>query len=490
MQPDRLDLHATATRCSGCWAWWGPRRMAYSDVISIVDETAPARLRASLSRVRARARTCPPDAHRPGGPARTRLLYSEIVATDSRDSLRRLGLRELPPAAIPPRCRSRAEIRACARPSRRKTPEADATRGPVPPRRRRVRQRAQARGARARGADPRAPTRGSSASSCPCSTTSSAPCRRRGDEPARPPSPRAWSSIQRELLRVLEKFGVTSFTSVGTPFDPERHEAVARVPAAGQPEMTVVDETARGYLLNGRVLRPAMVTVAMSADRDAGASGAARRPSVARRTSTRVLGVPRDADDAALKSAYRKLARMYHPDKQSRRQGRRGALQGGQRGVRRSCPIRTSARSTTASGRWRGRRRPGRRLRHDLRGSLRGLLRRTADRGRRTRARRGDHLRVRPRDHARGGRRRARDEAPDPAARELRDVPRAPAQQPGTEPETCGSCRGQGQVRFSQGFLTVARPCPHVRRRGPDHPLPVQGLPRRGPRPPGAAAQR
>jgi molecular chaperone GrpE len=76
--------------------------------------------------------------------------------------------------------------------------------------------------------------------------------------------------IQRELLRVLEKFGVTAFSSVGTPFDPERHEAVARVPAAGRPEMTVVGETARGYLLNGRVLRPAMVTVAMNADSEAG----------------------------------------------------------------------------------------------------------------------------------------------------------------------------------------------------------------------------
>ena len=72
--------------------------------------------------------------------------------------------------------------------------------------------------------------------------------------------------IQRELLRVLEKFGVTSFTSVGQPFDPERHEAIARVPAQGRPEGTVADETARGYLLNGRVLRPAMVTVASSPD--------------------------------------------------------------------------------------------------------------------------------------------------------------------------------------------------------------------------------
>lgn len=76
--------------------------------------------------------------------------------------------------------------------------------------------------------------------------------------------------IQRELLRILEKFGVTSFTSVGAPFDPERHEAVARVQAAGQPDMTVVSEIARGYLLGSRVLRPAMVAVAMSEPADGG----------------------------------------------------------------------------------------------------------------------------------------------------------------------------------------------------------------------------
>lgn len=70
--------------------------------------------------------------------------------------------------------------------------------------------------------------------------------------------------IQRELLRVLEKFGLTPFTSVGQPFDPERHEAIARVQSADLPDMTVAGETARGYLLHGRVLRPAMVTVAVT----------------------------------------------------------------------------------------------------------------------------------------------------------------------------------------------------------------------------------
>ena len=37
---------------------------------------------------------------------------------------------------------------------------------------------------------------------------------------------------------------------------------------------------------------------------------------------------------------------------------------------------------------------------------------------------------------------------------------------PGTSPETCASCRGTGQQRFQQGFLTVARPCPNCRGTG------------------------
>jgi molecular chaperone GrpE len=72
--------------------------------------------------------------------------------------------------------------------------------------------------------------------------------------------------IQRELLRVLEKHGVAPFDSVGQPFDPERHEAIARVHRSDLPDMTVAAETARGYLLHGRVLRPAMVTVAVAPD--------------------------------------------------------------------------------------------------------------------------------------------------------------------------------------------------------------------------------
>lgn len=74
--------------------------------------------------------------------------------------------------------------------------------------------------------------------------------------------------IQRDFLRVLEKYGVAPFVSVGQRFDPERHEAIARVPARDLDEMTVVSETQRGYLSHGRVLRPAMVAVAMAPEAD------------------------------------------------------------------------------------------------------------------------------------------------------------------------------------------------------------------------------
>ncbi|MEK6665474.1 MAG: nucleotide exchange factor GrpE [candidate division NC10 bacterium] len=72
--------------------------------------------------------------------------------------------------------------------------------------------------------------------------------------------------IQRELLKVLEKFGVTPYSALGQPFDPERHEAVQRVITPDAPDMTVVEEIQRGYVLNGRVLRPAMVVVAVPPD--------------------------------------------------------------------------------------------------------------------------------------------------------------------------------------------------------------------------------
>jgi molecular chaperone GrpE len=77
--------------------------------------------------------------------------------------------------------------------------------------------------------------------------------------------------IHRDFLNALERLGVRPFSAVGEPFDPQRHEAVARVEQGDVADHTVVGETQRGYLFRDRVLRPARVVVAVEpAGSDAG----------------------------------------------------------------------------------------------------------------------------------------------------------------------------------------------------------------------------
>jgi molecular chaperone GrpE len=66
----------------------------------------------------------------------------------------------------------------------------------------------------------------------------------------------------KQFLEILSRFGVRQISSIGSVFDPSRHQAVTRVEAKDKPENTVVEEYQKGYLLHERVLRPAMVAVA------------------------------------------------------------------------------------------------------------------------------------------------------------------------------------------------------------------------------------
>jgi molecular chaperone GrpE len=68
--------------------------------------------------------------------------------------------------------------------------------------------------------------------------------------------------MQRRLGSLLEAEGVKSFESVGQPFDPTRHEAMATVRDGGGAPGTVVDEAGRGYLWKDELLSPARVRVA------------------------------------------------------------------------------------------------------------------------------------------------------------------------------------------------------------------------------------
>jgi molecular chaperone GrpE len=60
----------------------------------------------------------------------------------------------------------------------------------------------------------------------------------------------------------LEKEGVKRIPTVGQPFDPHQHEAVAHVETDGKPEDSVVEEVQVGYTMHGKVIRPAIVKVA------------------------------------------------------------------------------------------------------------------------------------------------------------------------------------------------------------------------------------
>jgi molecular chaperone GrpE len=72
--------------------------------------------------------------------------------------------------------------------------------------------------------------------------------------------------VRRELLGVLERFGVSSIEAQGAPFDPAIHEALAQAPTTEVEPNTVVSVMEKGYQLRDRMLRPARVVVSKAPD--------------------------------------------------------------------------------------------------------------------------------------------------------------------------------------------------------------------------------
>lgn len=64
----------------------------------------------------------------------------------------------------------------------------------------------------------------------------------------------------RQLLSVFEKFNITEVNPVDEKFDPNKHQAISTVDSEGEPD-TVLSVLQKGYTLNERVLRPALVVV-------------------------------------------------------------------------------------------------------------------------------------------------------------------------------------------------------------------------------------
>ena len=171
-----------------------------------------------------------------------------------------------------------------------------------------------------------------------------------------------------------------------------------------------------------------------------------------------VLGVSRDANETDLKRAYRQLAMQFHPDKNP-----------GDRVAEERFKQISEAYAILSD--------PDKRAQYDRFGTVGGaggfeggfgtlfedifenFFSGGARGGRRTRAARGEdlqyELKITLEEVATGI--ESKIQLP---RLELCETCGGTGAEPGTKRTTCETCHGQGQVRFNQGFLTVARPCP------------------------------
>jgi molecular chaperone GrpE len=78
--------------------------------------------------------------------------------------------------------------------------------------------------------------------------------------------------VHQGFLKVLDRFGVTSLSSLGQKFDPAYHYAVMEEEDPEAEDRTVIKEMQKGYLMHNRLLRPAMVVVARNPQKTSGQS--------------------------------------------------------------------------------------------------------------------------------------------------------------------------------------------------------------------------
>jgi molecular chaperone GrpE len=67
-----------------------------------------------------------------------------------------------------------------------------------------------------------------------------------------------------KALEMLGRYGLKVIEAKGKTFNPEVHLAIMMQPTAEQPPQTVLAEALRGYMLRGRIIRPAGVVVAVA----------------------------------------------------------------------------------------------------------------------------------------------------------------------------------------------------------------------------------
>ncbi len=79
---------------------------------------------------------------------------------------------------------------------------------------------------------------------------------------------RSYQGLYKQLVDVLKQLGVAPMRVLGMQFDPNLHEAVLREPSDQYKEDFIIEELQRGYHLDGKVLRHALVKVSMGPGKD------------------------------------------------------------------------------------------------------------------------------------------------------------------------------------------------------------------------------
>lgn len=76
----------------------------------------------------------------------------------------------------------------------------------------------------------------------------------------------------KQFESVFAKFNIQSIDPLGLPFDPQQHQAMSMMPSEDAEPNTVINVFQKGYILNERLIRPAMVVVAKAVDKPEGES--------------------------------------------------------------------------------------------------------------------------------------------------------------------------------------------------------------------------
>lgn len=71
----------------------------------------------------------------------------------------------------------------------------------------------------------------------------------------------SYQGLYKQMVDLMRSLGVEAVPTVGSPFDPNVHDAIMREPSNAHPDGTVLGEFRKGFSLGGKLLRPAMVKV-------------------------------------------------------------------------------------------------------------------------------------------------------------------------------------------------------------------------------------